>query len=280
MKTLLNILFFSFAFAGALGSVRLANGFSRGLELPEISASARKPATKSKIQAVPKDFKVSVISEDQARSLFQEFAANKSIPFKYAPDGCYARATEMALIAEKKGIIAGKVYAEGKLQAKLDGNPNFPSVNWGWHVAPVISVKTKDGTNEVRVFDPSLFTRPVTVEEWKQKMMDTSNGFKPEVKELYFGTRFEYYNNDYDSYKAKWDPNTLKSSKETMALYLEFQNHPESDVLSRLAGISKYPDSEEDDQGADQNGFSTGPTPQAQPAQSYRPTNRSRGAQQ
>lgn len=242
MKTLVNFLIITYALAGTLGSAKVSNGFLNDY-ITEIE----------KRTDIPREIDISVISTEQARNLFQKFAANKKIPFKYAPDGCYARATEMSLMAEKKGVVSGRVYAEGLLQAKLDDNPNFPTVNWGWHVAPVIFVEGKDGEKQLMVFDPSLFTRPATVDEWKNKMLDTSNGFKPKITELYFGNRFQYVTNDFDPYLKTWQQPLLDSRKTTLKEYLEYQKHPERDPMRRFSTRVRVSDSSDpnNDQNAD-----------------------------
>ncbi len=71
---------------------------------------------------------------------------------------------------KKQSIQMGKDFIEGYLQVKTDSK-KYPLVSWGWHVAPVAYVKQPNGSNKLMVFDPSLFNRPVTVNEWQQKMI-------------------------------------------------------------------------------------------------------------
>lgn len=175
----------------------------------------------------PKIINIAVIEQNQANALFRKFTQARHIPYRFPLDGCYARATAMAQIAEEEGIEMGKVYAEGFLQAKTD-LPKFPTVVWGWHVAPIAYVKKPDGKIEIMVFDPSLFRQPVTVEEWKLRMLDNSNGITPEILKLYYGSRFQYYTRDIESYKARWDKADLKGTKKTMETYFPLQDMSEA----------------------------------------------------
>ncbi len=143
----------------------------------------------------PEQIKISVISERDAASLFQSFAKDSDIPFKYPFDGCYARATVMAQTAEKQKIIMGKIFVEGTLIAKTN-LPEYSIVNWGWHVAPVSYVKEENGEVELQVFDPGLFEGPVSVATWKNKMLDKYPDrpeLKAEIKNEYYGSRFQYF---------------------------------------------------------------------------------------
>jgi hypothetical protein len=73
----------------------------------------------------PKVLKISVLEYDKANQLFGEFIRDKSIPFEYPLEGCWARAMAMARIAEKESIQMGKVFVEGTLQAKTY-NAKYP----------------------------------------------------------------------------------------------------------------------------------------------------------
>lgn len=177
----------------------------------------------------PATVKIAVLDPQKAASLFKEFTRHAEIPFKYPIDGCYARATAMAQIAEKDNIQLGKVYAQGFLQVKNEGSEKYPYVQWGWHVAPVAYVKLRNGKTELTVFDPSLFPKPVTVEEWKQKMMDASNGLQPRA-EIYYGARYQYYPKNHEGNKASWIPTDLENLKTTFEKYMPLQDLPGSSM--------------------------------------------------
>lgn len=101
------------------------------------------------------------ITPEEAKSLFEEMAAQKDIAFGYKRDGCYARAHLMADRMARKGIASEKVWLFGDLMP-----PESPYIRWGWHVAPAVRVKNADGSTERLIIDPSLASRPVTIEEW------------------------------------------------------------------------------------------------------------------
>ncbi len=193
MKFLFSISLFSvLCFATELAMKKIPNGF--------ISHASD-----------PQQVAISVISESEAASLFQSFAKNSDIPFKYPYDGCYARATVMAQKAEEKKIIMGKIYVEGTLIAKSD-LPEYSIVEWGWHVAPVSYVKKADGKVELQVFDPGLFKGPVSVASWKNKMLDKDPDrpeVKAEIKNEYYGSRFQYFNRRKIPLQYATEPKTL-----------------------------------------------------------------------
>jgi hypothetical protein len=95
---------------------------------------------------------------------------DQCIPFLYPDDGCEARAADMCRSMKiDHGIVAGKVwlYAEPAKFEYFVKTPNSPvcRVPWGYHVAPVV----RTDSNDLRVIDPSLFTAPVVVEQWKNR---------------------------------------------------------------------------------------------------------------
>ena len=163
--------------------------------------------------------KVSVISEAEAKKLFGSFVANPEIPFRYPVDGCYARATAMAQMAEKEKIEMAKVYAEGLLIAKTDYE-EMPEVMWGWHVAPVVYVKKRSGRTEMQVFDPSLFKEPVSVDVWKKRMLE---GAGAKVKTVYYGSKYQYYAKHNEREQGQWLTENLDDVKRTFQTYLPFQ---------------------------------------------------------
>ena len=175
---------------------------------------------------------VSEIDEVKAQELFMLFKSNKSIPFGYPIDGCYARATAMALMAEKHGVTMGKIYAEGFLQVKTD-NPNYPLVRWGWHVAPVAYVKGKNGDVTLTVFDPSLFPGPVSEADWLNKMLySNTDSYKqlrsPGYSKVYYGSRFQYSPRRFEESKSQWQKENLDDAIKTMAEYKIYEENSNS----------------------------------------------------
>ena len=115
------------------------------------------------------------ISSARANQLFREMASRaNSIPFDYPQDCCYSRAHEMCRDMQAEGIDCGKVW-NYQNPGPPPGNPlrvttpNSPtgSVAWRYHVAPIVNVQGDDGVVRPMVIDPSMFDRPVTVDEWK-----------------------------------------------------------------------------------------------------------------
>ena len=83
---------------------------------------------------------ISILSENEIQQLFQELNSKSHIPFGYPEDGCYARAQEMSLILDKKGVTTGKVFIEGDLRVDTTNSPKG-YVEWWYHVAPIVFVK-------------------------------------------------------------------------------------------------------------------------------------------
>lgn len=118
------------------------------------------------------------LTEEQAQALFDEIASHTEIPFDYPVDCCYARAQRMASLIRDKGIETKKAWAYGSLTPmKPDGTmvrfPPTPSgipVEWGYHVAPTVRVRTADGACRDMVIDPSLRDRALTIAEWESTM--------------------------------------------------------------------------------------------------------------
>lgn len=175
---------------------------------------------------------VSVLSKQEADRLFQEFASRTDIPFDYAIDGCYARATAMTRIAEDQKIEMAKIWAEGDLRAKPKDKTQ-EDIEWGYHVAPVAYVN-ENGKNIVKVFDPSLFDRPVSVTEWKSAMvaMESSTNFKQNswlgrkgfvatVNRTYYSERYQYNPRYIETKKFSWHREDLEDAKAKMTAYSE-----------------------------------------------------------
>jgi hypothetical protein len=104
------------------------------------------------------------------------------IPFMYPRDGCWGRAHEMRRLMVDMGLWPGKIWIEGSLNTPTR-NYIACFVNWGWHVAPTLCVRRRRfwpwwwwpwWTGERMVFDPSLFTTPVTPAQWKAVQGDAN----------------------------------------------------------------------------------------------------------
>ncbi len=129
-----------------------------------LNEEAAKNLDKIKKNIYPDDHVDSTIDMDRATQLFNKAKGMTDIAWDYKPDGCYARAHLMARRFEAEGVRVDKVWIKGNLYV--------PEVNisWNFHVAPIVYVKDKNGMVKKMVIDPSLFDKPVTVEEWDKKM--------------------------------------------------------------------------------------------------------------
>lgn len=115
------------------------------------------------------------LTMEEVEQLF-EYLAEQDITFDYPIDGCWNRAHLMVKAMEELGIpeeSITKAWTFAKPGEELAVPANYFSmyspdgiVNWGWHVAPVVTVIDDNG-NEVQIaLDPSIATEPVTVQEW------------------------------------------------------------------------------------------------------------------
>jgi Glutaminase len=89
------------------------------------------------------------------------------IPFLYPDDGCWGRAHEMCRLMQLERLHPRKVWIQGSLHVATRNNPQC-YVDWSWHVAPTLCVRGPGFfEHKDMVIDPSLFTTPVTEEQWK-----------------------------------------------------------------------------------------------------------------
>ena len=111
------------------------------------------------------------LTEEQAQCLFDQQKARKDIAWGYLQDGCYARAHLVSRDMQSKGLSPGKAWSFGSLA--VDPPADHPyltdEVRWWYHVAPTAEVAGADGTAREMVFDPAMFDRPVTVQQWADK---------------------------------------------------------------------------------------------------------------
>jgi hypothetical protein len=117
------------------------------------------------------------IEPDQATAIFAEFAVAEELALGFPADGCYARTHLMVQRLLDRGLAPSKAWAFAASATDLlwTETPGHPDgrVQWGYHVAPVLLVRTPDGATHEMVFDPLLFDRPVPVEEWRSALHDT-----------------------------------------------------------------------------------------------------------
>jgi len=132
------------------------------------------------------------ITEAEANKLFKELASQKHIPFDFPDDCCYSRAHEMCRIMNEKGVKCGKAWNYSHDYPGGDGlkavTPNHPDgyVNVRYHVAPTVKVHSGDGKTMDMVMDPSLFDKPVTVDEWRKRQQDDKSKIETTDDKPYF----------------------------------------------------------------------------------------------
>jgi hypothetical protein len=117
------------------------------------------------------------IDADQAGAIFAEFASVSDPALRFPADGCYARTHVMVQQLLDKGLAPTKVWAFAASNADLLWIENADQadgrVHWACHVAPVLLVRVPDGGAREMVFDPILFSGPVTLQEWRNALRDT-----------------------------------------------------------------------------------------------------------
>lgn len=110
------------------------------------------------------------------------------IPFLYPDDGCWARAHEMCRLMINMGLKPKKVWIQGSLHVNTKNNPAC-FVNWGWHVAPTLCVRSHWIFTQRMVIDPSLFATPVSEAIWKSVQGDPNATLTgSDASDYYWGT--------------------------------------------------------------------------------------------
>jgi len=126
---------------------------------------------------------VGAIDQQRAYSLFGMFRAQEDLAFHSPNDGCYARCHLMSMRLGQMGVPARRLWAFSAIKARLYAKTNGASsrvVEWDWHVAPVVPVRVGDKTRWL-VFDPCLFSRPVSVEDWAAALRKNAAAPPPQL---------------------------------------------------------------------------------------------------
>lgn len=177
-------------------------------------APEKRPKATIDSKSNKQNFQVSIITESEAMAFFQEFKNDKSIPFEFPFDGCYARAHTMCQRLEKKGIIAGKGWVEGELQVT---SPEFGPIRWNYHVAPMVMVRV-NGKDVPYILDPSIMDKPVPFEEWKKKMT-TNKGTKATAE--YFTPRYHYGPYEKTEQKTDYDEESNEDASDSNDKFIQ-----------------------------------------------------------
>lgn len=98
------------------------------------------------------------------------YSLDQCISFQYCQDGCYARAHKMCYVINNKyHFDTHKIFSfanSGGSSLSVRGDKwGGCCINWWYHVAPLINVKTPTGIKSY-VFDPAMFNQPVLLSTW------------------------------------------------------------------------------------------------------------------
>jgi hypothetical protein len=103
----------------------------------------------------------------ESQMLFNAAQEMDDIAWGYRADGCYARAHLMARRFEEMGYHVDKAWIKGDLEVNFEDGD---SVEWNFHVAPVVYIPNDDGGTTPYVIDPSIMNEPVPMEQWMTRM--------------------------------------------------------------------------------------------------------------
>lgn len=116
---------------------------------------------------------------------FQKLAADKTVPFEYIADGCYARAHVMCDQLHQDNVNTAKMfvmlenpYGGGRLEAEN----KYMRAEWWYHVAPMVFARDeKTGEVAPYIMDPSMADEPMRAEDWVHEMWDERTPIKIDV---------------------------------------------------------------------------------------------------
>lgn len=124
---------------------------------------------------------VTELTDAQAAAVLADLAGDAAVPFRYPIDGCYWRAHEMSRRLTELGVASDKVFAVAndptgaglRVESPHAGDTppgRTPTVEWGWHVAPIVHVRRPTGQLVEVVLDPSMSSLPMTLDRWTGAM--------------------------------------------------------------------------------------------------------------
>lgn len=115
------------------------------------------------------------ISQEKAESLFNFLKDSTGLEFRYSYGGCEDRAHAMSLFLKSKKIKTSKIwnfdpyyislFNSQEQLSSFDRSGLSEKVFWGYHVAPIIKVKSGDHI-ELKVIDPSISDNILTIDKW------------------------------------------------------------------------------------------------------------------
>jgi len=122
------------------------------------------------------------LSQREIAHAFQLMREASEIPFGAIASCCSARAHEMCRLMANNGLRPCKVWNYGQgaindettLQVQTALVP-AGYVKWLYHVAPILLGGGPGNTKAYYVLDPSLFTYPVSIDEWRRIQQDSQS---------------------------------------------------------------------------------------------------------
>jgi hypothetical protein len=135
-------------------------------------------------------------------------SGSNCITFRYAVDGCYARAHKMRQILLANGYDSRKQFVYGNLAASTGSC----CVRWGYHVATLVQFVNASNKVEERIIDPSLFSSgPVTPLTWRNGCIRTSCNASAYVSQYVNMPGNVYYYNPSSGY-TMYDTNYINTN--------------------------------------------------------------------
>lgn len=161
----------------ALVVARGLTAVGREIEVMPRFAMTRLPPT-PRTGLLPREQTVTL---ENAQRAFRWLSNQRDIAFRFPADGCYARAHLMVKRLQRQGYKPAKVwaFANGGLLYARTPYARRGHVEWKYHVAPVLRVRLAADKQLWYVVDPSLFSRPVTIREWREAMKRPNTAYEP-----------------------------------------------------------------------------------------------------
>jgi hypothetical protein len=169
----------------------------------------------------------------QSCALPGPYDVNPCIPFQYVRDGCYARAHKMRWIITKKyNYCCEKVFsfANNNLDTLAVKANKWGGccVNWWYHVAPLIRVRTRLGRfvfTKAMVIDPGMFDYPVTLSAWLAAQANTACSPNAKVTMYSIQPGSAYWPMNYAGTQYATDNNYV-STDQTLVAYRNLHTCP------------------------------------------------------
>ncbi|MBY0413349.1 MAG: hypothetical protein K2Q18_04260 [Bdellovibrionales bacterium] len=175
-----------------------------------------------------KTITLSIISSEKATSLFKTLKEDHINSFNLNEEGCFARAHRMAQMLDEEGVLSGKIFAEGSIPFKGKNIEGF----WSYHTASVILVRKK-GKIIPTVIDPVLFDKPVSVDEWKKKLLKHP---KAKIDRTFYTKRFIFNRTqlelDFNSYDER-DTETMLAYLKSFSMMANMQELEDQNKLTK-----------------------------------------------